>query len=161
MAIWQFELSMLPKRALLARFNDLPRELPSDFSDGTCWSAQQPPADYAAVIDSFTSRYPSWSDEILMWGKENGDRVHVHVREGQVDCIVCRLDLRTFSPAFARGILRLATFCECVLCSRSERLFEPEWPLLIEAITDSDSMRFVSDPQGFITALSRPPESTD
>src|SRR5215217_7731047 len=128
MAIWQFECSLLPRAELIARFGCIPSDLPAEVADDERWWTQhQPPAGYTSMIETFAPPYKSWSDSILMWGEENGHRVHVVLEGERAVCITCRIDLRAFSHPFARGVLRLADFCGCMLWASPSRLFEPQW----------------------------------
>src|SRR5262249_9073999 len=106
------------------------------------------------VIDYFAPRAASWSDAILMWGEENGDRVHVVLDGGRVAAIVCRLDLRAFAEPFARGVLRLAEFCGCRLRDREGRVFPAEWPALLGVVGAPDEFRSARAPRGSRAGLS-------
>lgn len=152
MAIWQFGIDLVPREPIVARFGTVPAELPD--GDDEWLRAWQPPADYPAVIESFASPYPSWSADIQMWGSESGDRVHIVHDGSRVVGIACRLDLRAFSAGFARGLLRLARHCDCLLLTRQSGLLPPTWEGLLAAVRASDELRFVSDPAEFLRGLS-------
>ncbi len=143
MAIWQFECSLTPLAV------DLP-----DADVEADWDRQQLPAGYEAVIDSFTARATSWSDAILMWGEESGDRVEVVLDAEKVAAVIVRIDLRAFSDVFATGVLRLAAFCGCRLRDRTGRVFAAEWPEFVAALQASDELRFVRNPHDFLAELS-------
>ena len=88
-----------------------------------------------------------------MWGREAGDRVHVVFENGRVVEISSRLDLRAFSEPFARGVLRLARHCGCLLITREGRLLLPEYDALLAAVRASNELRFVLNPREFFKAL--------
>lgn len=152
MAIWQLGIALVPREPIVVRFGAAPAVLP-DGDDDWMWT-WQPPEDYPAVIEEFTQPYPSWSAEIRMWGAESGDRIHVVHEEERVVGIACRLDLRAFSTGFARGLLRLARHCDCMLLTGGARLIAPRWKHLLETVRASDELRFVRDPLDFFRRLS-------
>jgi hypothetical protein len=151
-AIWQFSIDLIPREPIVARFGAVPADLP-DGDDAWLWS-WQPPPDYSAVIEAFAQPYTPWSADIQMWGAEAGDRVHVIHDDGRVVGIACRLDLRTFSTEFARGLLRLARHCDGLLLTRQSGLIPPTWEALVAALRESNELRFVTDPIEFFRELS-------
>lgn len=152
MAVWQFQLRMIPRLPVVARFGCIPKALPPSETWDWTWE-HQPPGDYRQIIESFTETYPSWSPDILMWGSENGNRIHVVIEDGRVSEASARLTLREFSMEFAVGIISLAKHCDWLLALNGDTLSLPDQDALLTAVKESNAMKFVMNPIEFLEGI--------
>lgn len=158
MAIWQFQTFILPRSAVTDFFNTtavLSEEL---LTEVDWWAQTQPPADYEERINHIASRYKSWSKDIIMWGCEEGDRIHVLLEEKEgrrVEEISVRIDLRKFSREFVAGVIHLASDFDCVLWVEPSSIVDPSMSSLCDAILKSRAAAFMRDPEGYLRSLLR------
>ena len=152
MAVWQYRFWLLPRQSLVHRYNALPDQLSaSDYEEA--WS-QQPTIDFTRVIDQFVSRYHSWSPEILMWGEENGNRIHVVYENAKIASVSCRICPGKPYSDFAAGVVSLAELCDWVMVLTHDVVALPCLETLIAAVAISNAEKFVTDPQAFLSGLS-------
>lgn len=151
MAVWQYCFWLLPRQPLLRRYNVLPDQL-NDRDYEEAWS-QQPAIDVTCVIDQFVARYHSWSPEILMWGEENGNRIHVLYEEAKVVSVPCRICPGKPCSDFAAGVVSLAKLCDWVMVLAHQMVAEPCVESLVAAVANSNAQKFVTDPQAFMSGL--------
>lgn len=152
MAVWQFDMHMLPTQAL-----DQAAELSAEACDSTDWWRNfQPPPDYAEHIEQMLPRARSWSPEIDIWGSDDGHRVDIVRENGRVADIFVRIDLRTPHSDFASALASLATTWSCALRVAETGAFLGPAPTdILRAIAASSAAEFVSDPRGYIGRLAR------
>lgn len=135
MAVHQYRFGLLPRGPLIAKYGKLPKAvIAEDFAEA--WM-QQPSCDVMCLIDAFATRYPSWSNDVLMWGSgNNGNRIHVVYEDGRIIDIEvsCRIAAPREHQNFAAGIISLAKRCDWLLVLTDETLAEPNLELLLVAI---------------------------
>jgi hypothetical protein len=148
MAIWQFDLHLVP-RADAARNPVLPgSELKNE-----AWADATLPMNYQAQLDAIAPRTKSWSPKVEMWGVEDGSRITVWWIDGRISSVWVRLDARDPSPAFAEAVLDLARRWDCVLLAKGGELVEPEMEKLGPVLARSGAAQFVLDPRGYLAKL--------
>jgi len=160
MAIWHFRLILVPTRALRAKFGVIPIAVPqeSDEDFTVWWSAIQPREGFEASIDGMLPRKKSWSEEMWMWGRDDGDEAYVcYDSEGKdrtVEEIGFRIDVGALSPGFVRDICALAIDLECMLLTDTCHVKAPEAQVLLAAIKSSTAQRYLDDPVATLRGLS-------
>jgi hypothetical protein len=137
---------------VIGKYGTLPKTVVAvDFD--LAWQ-QQPCHDVALMIDAIASRYHSWSNEIVMWGSENGNRIHVAYENARIVDIACRIAIPQDHNDFANGVITLAIRCDWLLVLSNDALAEPNLDVLPAAARGSNAARFASNPIEFLKGLS-------
>jgi hypothetical protein len=148
MAVWQFDLHLVPRAVAASNPGSPASELKN-----TAWAQATLPTDYQVQLDAIAPRTKSWSPKVEMWGVEDGSRITVWWIDGRVSSVWVRLDARDPSPAFAEAVLDLARRWDCVLLARGGELMDPEMEKLGPALALSSAAQFVLDPRGYLAKL--------
>jgi hypothetical protein len=155
MALWQFDLHLLPRSSLLRRYNSIPIRVPrADFDDFDWWRDARFAANRELGSDFIIlPETKSWSPFIRTWGDEDGDRVDLCFKENLLEAFFVRIDVRNISVSFLSSICKIAVEWDCLLLLENDLLVSPSVSNLMTAIRPSRSFRFVLDPEGFIAML--------
>ncbi len=160
MAIWQFQLLLIPRERVVCDLGAPEARMSREQWDTTdWWSQHQPPADFQFRIAAVLPAYKSWSPDILMWGSEDSNRIHVCLDDTheRIEEVSIRVDLRQPWQQFARAIADLAQHTDCVIAVWPHRTFEPSLDRLMTEIAGSESARFVRAPREYFEELARDP----
>lgn len=159
MAIWQFRLDLIPKKALQKKFGNLPIAIPESLAEEfRWWSEVQPPAGFEAWIDAFLHESRSWSPTMRIWGNERGDTGSVcYDDRNKVEWIGFRVDVRELSPAYVNRICELARRLECMLLTTGYQLLAPDDLTILSTIKNSTAQRYLDDPVSTLRSLKRQP----
>jgi hypothetical protein len=164
MAIWQFKLEFAPTSTIRARTQGvLPAAISKDMADNPFWSDIQPPQELEKWIDAILPRASSWSEEMDMWGDQDGDFASVcytNEKKDRVEEISFRVDVRNISGDFVKAICSLARACGCVLITARHQVLQPDESVLGEAIQVSIAKRYLEDPVAALQSL-EPSETID
>lgn len=152
MAVHQFRFGLLPRGPLIAKYGTLPQSVIAEDFD-LAWQ-QQPASDVALFVDSIAPRYQSWSNDIVMWGSENGNRVHVVYETAKIVEVSCRIAVPLEHVEFANGVTKLAGHFDWLLVLTNDVLAEPQLNLLLAAVRESNAAKFTADPIKFFDGLS-------
>ena len=156
MAIWQFELHLLPEATLRGRYGGVPITLPaSEVEEGTNWIGVSAPPDLRDGLSRILSKGMHWSTTVDTWGDEDGDRIDVVWDDDRICDIRVRVDVRTASYQFTASVLQMARANQWVLWVDSGHVLKPVLRRLLREIERSDSFRFVQDPHAFIAQVRR------
>src|SRR4051812_37639013 len=105
MALWQYDLYLIPHASVNAHFDHFPHEVTDEQAKQLRWdAAPQTPSDYANRLASFLPPAPSWHPDVAIWGQDLGHRIDVTTHQGQVTTIFARWDARddSISPFVIR-----------------------------------------------------------
>jgi len=165
MAMWQFRLDFLPEREIRRKFGNLPRTLSKDVvEDYPWWSHVQPRAGFETQIDEMIPQKSSWSESMRIWGNEDGDSVYViyiDERKDKIECIWCRIDVRSISHSFVRGICTLAQQLECILVTAKHIVLKADEASMLAAINDSTAKKYLEDPVATLIEMKESGTTTD
>jgi hypothetical protein len=177
MAIWQFNLTLIPKSALISKYNYIPDEL---FIDKDGWENHFAKNDLDEAYDFEDALTINWwykstitvkelfpilknipesqsdIDGLKYFGDADTNNICVSLKynTNQIDEVSCRIDLRKLDKDFIKSLFSLARQFDCLLMDRKGRLFEPKRDELIQKIKSSNSYRFITDPEKFLNDLS-------
>ena len=161
MAIWQFDIALIPAAALEANpeiIDDSVSE--AGLETGAWWSYAKLPAELEGVLDAVLPIGKSWSADLEMRGTEDGDRIDVYRNDGAIESIEIRIDVRELDSAFLEHVCELTRRLRCKLYAfESREALEPDLFTLSQAIRRSNAARFVSDPERFFAELAGASES--
>ena len=127
MALWQASFAIIPSRVY--------------------------PAGYERRLDMVAPRAPSWSDEVLIWGHEEGNRIDPYLESGAPHDGLLRIDLRDPDPSFIRGALDFLQGSGCGLENKDGHWVEPNEGEFMVALRGSRAFRFVEDPVRYLNRL--------
>jgi hypothetical protein len=155
MALWQFDLHLIPKRKINDAFNKPPYKIGRYVFDNTdWWSDFRLPHDYLKLLDSNLPQYESWSQDILSWGSEEGNRIEMFFEDAKISSIFIRVDVREIQESFFELLITFAQLCDCFLLLMEEMvLIEPELELLKQEIERSKAMKFVENPTTYFEEI--------
>jgi hypothetical protein len=177
MAIWQFNLTLIPKSALISKYNCIPDEL---FIDKGGWENHFAKNDLEEAYNFEDALTINWWDKSIItisqlfpvlknipqsqsdidglkyFGDADTNNICISLKENtnQIDEVSCRIDLRKLDKNFINSVFSLARQFDCLLMDRKGRLFEPTRDDLIERVKLSNSYRFITNPEKFLNDLS-------
>jgi hypothetical protein len=134
MASWQFDLHLVPRSA--------------GPGDRDPWRVRQPARSWRQALDALLPRAASWSEQLSIWGTDDGHRIDVWEYQRRVESIVVRIDAREpierLAP-FCQGLAELAQAQGDVVFRSRGAVVEATGAALSEAICASAAWRFVHD----------------
>jgi len=157
MAIWQFDLHLLPRPNIIERYSSVPSQLSDkEFFTVNWWSGVALPTDYEPMLGSFLPKYTSWHKDISSWGAEDSDLIEIFLENKAPEEIVIHINVRKLDVSLLEKIAHFARLCDCLLfLDESRKLIEPDSLELYQEIKRSNAYKFVMDPEGFHDELSK------
>lgn len=153
MAIWQYDVHLIPENSVRNKVGEIPDTLPPDMADeGGWWQNVSPPSDIEFSVLAPPGK--SWTDAIRAWGNEDSDRIECYFDEGELCDIRFRIDVRKLSKPFVLGLLNLANLYQLLLTTDSGRLFRPDLEELVLDMQRSTAIAFATNPEQFLANLS-------
>ncbi len=152
LAVHQYRFGLLPRGPLIAKYGTLPQSVIAEDFD-LAWQ-HQPASDVVLIVDSIAPRYHSWSNDILMWGSENGNRIHVVYESAKIVEVSCRIAVPHEHEEFANDVIELAGHFNWLLVLTNNVLAEPQLDLLLAAVRESNAAKFTANPIEFFEGLS-------
>ena len=155
MAAWQFDLHLIPEAKIVEMVGEVPDHLDEGLTyPANLWEGHQPPPSINQCLASFLKQAASWSENVALWGEENGNRVDVLYEGRDVADIFVRINAYERDDAFLEGIIRLAREYKAVFwAGESEEVIRPNTAALISALKRSRAYSFAQDPEGFLSGL--------
>jgi hypothetical protein len=96
----------------------------------------------------------SWSKVGRFFGEMDGDRVDVIFKDGYIEEIAIRIDVRKLNRKFLRRIIDFAKSHGLVLIIvESQKAISPEVGHLLDSISRSKSFSFVENPNEFLSNI--------
>lgn len=167
MAVWQFKFYLVPVKGIVKvhgkvvpRLSEYaPFNPESSFEEIEARAAQAP--NYweqagvsPASMEGLTTMLPpirSWSEEAKMFGDGEDGGAKIEIWK---DDIQCKLDLRVFSEELLVAIVDEAADAECMLVlQETGEVIEPDLPLVLDKILESNAYAFCTGPTEFLRKL--------
>ncbi len=158
MAIWQYDFTLVPEFGLIEHHGVVPEKIDAYFYDDdpeekeypNYWSEFDSEKCYCKDAETLLGKLNSWSDEGIMFGTEDGNKIEIW-KEGGINC---RFDVRNPDLEILESFMRLARKNGCLVLSHaSHRVIKPELNLILEDIRSSKAYKFCKDPKGFLTSI--------
>jgi len=150
MALWQFEFEVVP----FERVRDRAEIAEAEFDDAGWWSDRQPPNDFLQQLAAILPPTKSWSEKLLWFGKDEGDRFDVWMEDERMHSFRVRIDCQRPNPSLIDGLLRIANDWSCSFIeSRYLKVLPLNRSDFINAIATSPSNRFMEDPALWLPKL--------
>lgn len=151
-------MHLLPKQSVLRRLGTAPVTISQKALDHEqWWSDFGSSSRFFNEMDNIMRRGVSWSDEIIMWGEENGTRVDCVLANGRIDDVLVRVDARDIQFATLACIIEVAARLDFLLVTEDHYVLTPSLTKVLRAIRRSDAYRFVMDPKSFLEQLNDVP----
>lgn len=156
MAAWQYDLYIVPRRALAERGVDNDARLsPAEFDAGEWWHGHALPADFHTRVAALLPPGSSWDDEWHVFGEEDGTRLDVMTEGVQIEEVRLRLDARNLDPELLERLMALLDAFGCALVTPEMRVLSAEPLALWVELELSPAAQYVRDPAGFLNRLRR------
>lgn len=143
MAVWQWDLWLVPKARILERFESIPQYLDEKwFESLDWWNGYE--VRIEPLLDSFLPRLSESA-----WGAADGTVVRLSGENDGAEIFI-RLDLHQPDPDFIRSLVDFAKENSLVFFTLESNLFiEPELQKFLCEARKSRAFRFLDDPEGF------------
>lgn len=154
MAVWQFQLKLVP-RAVAAAHGLLPGgHLTDSFREEVAWWRDRSlTADALQPLYEILPPGKTWTEELEVLGDLETTCVTILRESGVIVEVHARLDLRTFSAEAGKALLDFARRLECLLLTDENKALNPDSTALAEAIKTSPAYKIVKDPDAFLFNL--------
>ena len=93
MAIWQYQLFIVPKQNLIFYLDNSNKINNDNFNEIICWEHSQLNIENFNIISPYLPIRKSWSNNIILFGYEDANCVEVFSKDDKVE-ISARIDLR-------------------------------------------------------------------
>jgi hypothetical protein len=154
MAIWQFDLHLLPEAGILRLYGHIPFAVPNDSIDHqSVWCDLPPPTDIS--FDHMLPHMKSWHPEVTQWGDGDSNRIDVARTAGQIADILVRIDVRKDALPFVQAITQFSEQNDLLILMENGHLICPSVNRILRAIHNSPAFKFVLDPAAFLEELER------
>lgn len=159
MAVWQYDISLVPHKAVVAAFGFVPSHVSSAEVDRALWrSFRECSYDFEARISKFLPRIRGF--EWKSWGSDDGNRIDVFTSDNCVEDVAVRIDVRNVSREFVDEVVQIAAEADCLFYDSRGKLLQPTLGALLSGIEQSDAWRFVRDPRSLLHERSERSDET-
>jgi hypothetical protein len=165
MAVWQYDLALVPRTGIIRLHGEIPKELPGHRAVWqpetglnevfpNYWEGLKPPESLRSEISRLLPPLESWSDRALMFGEKRGNLIKLWLGEA----LYLSFDLRRLDLDLLRAVIELAK--EQDLLWVSDTLGQPivaDLERVLQDMQSSDAHRFCKDREAYLKAP--PPEA--
>jgi hypothetical protein len=151
MALWQWEFCIVPRSTPFS-LRVTPKKMDLESYDSTNWWAHFDREDeLVEFFDKVLARYcPLGTQDVISWGSDDGDRVHISLEDKEVWDISIRLDLRSLNRDLVIALVEFARKNGYVFYAVDSGTFlEPNAETIFHMIYESRKMKFVRHPEEF------------
>ena len=149
MAIWQFSIVFIPRKNLINRFGEIPKNI----DDEVLWKENleggvELPNNYEDFLSCLGLKEKlKWTPECYNWGDyDNGTHISIDFQDRNKISVDARFHVGEWDENFAIVVLEFAKMCDCVLLTNNDNIIEPKLDLFIEEMKNSNSYRFCENP---------------
>src|SRR5450631_2192532 len=125
MALWQFDIKLLPAEGIMRRYQVIPLVISrADFDEERWWKGTLVSRHLEAEFSKILAPAQPWTDKLKVWGHDEGDRIDLWSHDGKnISGIYIRIDVRDISRVFIANVLNLARKNAWLLRVEDGRLF--------------------------------------
>lgn len=154
MALWQFDLQIVPRSRIEEQGIKLEGPLPDAFAESEeWWKGQSLPAGYAQRFSALLPWATPWSANWEVYGDEESTRLDVLWSGPFVETLRLRLDARSLDPTLLEEITTLAVEYDWVFITPEHRVLAPDPYELWVELELSPAGRFVQNPVAFLNGF--------
>jgi hypothetical protein len=134
MAIWQYNLFVLPQEEIYSYFGQTDMIRNDDLNEINWWKYRQLNIEWFDFFNDLLIRKKSWSDDIILWGDESSNCVLILIENNEIIEIFMRIDIRDDFDFFLRLICNFAQRHECALLNSALKIFPVDFVTIKEDI---------------------------
>jgi hypothetical protein len=109
MAIWQFDLDVVPNPAVEANRTGRAGGAPAEYTE---WSGVKLPSDYySRLTELLQPSIEPWPSETFVFGETDGNRIDLITKNDGVNSFYIRLDLRALDRSFIEHLVSFVHYC--------------------------------------------------
>lgn len=152
MALWQWDIWLVPRRALVERLSVVPSHMDLDWFESVDWWAGASEEDLISFFNSVlpVQDTPWAAKNTRRWGTDDGDEIMLVVDKGLIKNISIRIDLRSLNTKFLNSLITFAEVNDFIFYTLESRKFvEPVLGNIFDEIKNSRKVKFLQDPIGF------------
>jgi hypothetical protein len=159
MAIWQYDLRVIPRSGLSQWLSTdvpiMPSQVDNESLEQTDWWKLVKPESVSQVLSTLLPQRPvGWDARTVSWGSEDGHRIDLVRDGGRVEELLVRIDVRSLLDGFLPRLLGALEDLGCLLVTETRRIIEPNAEALWNELRQSSAWRYVEDPEGLVATLS-------
>jgi hypothetical protein len=156
MATWQFDLHCLPSESVRHFYGKIPTAIPRvDFDEKKWWENVVVPIDLREKLSKLLPPMASWSEQVLKWGTDDGNRIDLVIHDDSVANFFIRIDVRNISSHFLEELVSLLQRNDWLLISDHGTIIQPSMAELLAAIRESSAFRYVENPKIFLEEMTK------
>lgn len=161
MAVWQYDVSLLPRGGVIRHHGKVPDELPG-YRAVWCpeegleevypnyWTGIEPPESLVRDLACLMPALRSWSEDAVMFGKEDGNKMEVWLGES----LKFRFDMRNPDFKLLRAVVTFAQCHDLLWVSDTfGRPLLPDFEPVFQDLMTSDAYQFCLDPEAYLRSL--------
>jgi hypothetical protein len=160
MAIWHFEVILVPTVGILRLHKELPplledliavnaEDVEIERRVENYWEGLSVPVEVTTRIERVLPRMPSWSPKAAMYGSADGSIIKIWK-----DHFSCRIDARQPVDSLIVLITEIAVQMDCkIIPVETGQLLDPEFNDIAGALKNSTAYRFSQDPKGTLKSM--------
>jgi hypothetical protein len=152
MAVWQFKVTLLPKR-WLAGGGSLASLVEEDgWNTAAAWKGVEVDT-LQSRLEGILPRGKSWHPEVVIWGAEERSDIQLSEEGGYVEALNVRFDLRQPEMALFSAVFAFAQDYELAVVDMARKRTIDSLKDLVRAAAESDAAHFVLDPASFLDQI--------
>jgi hypothetical protein len=168
MAIYQYQVIVIPRQTILRHWNIIPvkvqvRDNPAfdedDLINVKWWDKEKVEfKTIEKVILDFADQveWTKGSENVKTFGDNDTNDITIIKSElGQLEEMHFRIDLREIDKIFIDNVMTIVKDLDCLLLDRQGNLFEPTHQNLTDNIKKSNAFKFVTNPTDFLNKLGK------
>lgn len=157
MAIYQFVIELIPNLWVKENGNsavDLLCSSADAYDTSIAWESNFQPESFEHILSDILPLKKSWHEDLTIWGNEEFNDIQIWKKNGSVESIKIRLDLRSNNDDLKIKIINLSKILNCDFFIPSvKKIIKPNIEYLNEIIASSNSAKFVNSPGKFFDEL--------
>ncbi len=157
MALWQFDVRVVPRAALENATGDVPLTMSQSeyLNKDHDWSEYGTLEGLAETLSETLKTRKTWSADIKGWGEEDGDRVDIYYHSNVPESWSVRFDMRSLDHPFTIKIVDLAADYNAVFVTQERYVISPSYSKLLARMQRSSSFKFVENPEKFFNQIDK------
>ena len=148
MAIWQYNLTVLPKSIFDKEYFSLEQFIDEDgfLDDESCWLTEPTRANFFNEIEHFLPRNKSWSTNIILFGNQNSNRFEIYKNvDDFVISVSFRIDYTSEYEDILRAIISFIEMRKLVILDEEMRLLDSNFVTIKSHIEASNQRKAYED----------------
>lgn len=151
MAVWQWDVWLVPENEVSHRFPIPPAFLEMEWFESVNWWRDLEESKLIRSFDKLLPVFPMpWAENTYGWGSEDGDRITLVIENDIVADISVRITLAQLNLDFVSHLVSFAKAEQMLFYPvESNRFIQPDLSLLLSEMRSSRKWTFVRDPERF------------